>query len=86
MTASITEEILQDCLRRISSGDPGGAYDLALTWIGHIPERKSWLDVYVAEALLYYAANHNVADSRDYLATTWPPLKEKFRERFGPKQ
>jgi hypothetical protein len=81
----VTEEILQDCVQRVASGDPGGAYDLALTWIGHIPERKSWHDVYVAEALLHYAANSNVGDSRDYLASTWPRLKQHFRERFGPK-
>lgn len=81
----ITEEILQSCIQRIAAGDAGGAYDLALTWIGRIPERKNWLDIYVAEALLHYAANHNIADSRDYLLSTWPRLKANFRERFGPR-
>jgi len=84
-SSSTTEEILQDCVRRIASGDPGGAYDFALTWIGRMPERKNWQDIYVAEALLHYAANHSVADSRDYLASTWPRLKENFQQRFGPK-
>jgi hypothetical protein len=82
---SITEEIMQHCVQRIAAGDSGGAYDLALTWIGHITERKQWHDIYIAEALLHVAANNNIADSKDYLDTTWPGLKANFQQRFGPK-
>lgn len=79
---NITEEILREALAQIKCHDMTGIFTVALTLIGRIPERKNWMDLYVADALLEVAVAQEIAGAKDYLSETWPGLRENFVDRI----
>lgn len=79
---SITEEILREALKQIQNRDLTGIFTVALTLIGRIPERRNWMDLYVADALLEVAAAQEIPGAKEYLVGTWPGLRENFVSRI----
>lgn len=82
-TNDVTEDVLRQALEEFRHGDPAGIFTVALTLIARIPERKNWMDLYIADVLLETAARQGVTDAQEYLDDTWPGLRATFVDRVS---
>lgn len=79
---AISHELLDDCLQRITAGNPQGALDLANFWIGHLVDRDPVIELGIVEGLMRQSAQLGSGEASKFLSTTWPDLRPILEKRL----
>lgn len=77
-----TQELIDDCLARIATGDAGAVFDLASVHMSHADAKDVSLNLAVIEALVTIAKLQGSVEAEGFLAEQWPKLKVMLGKRW----
>lgn len=77
-----TRELVDDCLTRISAGDPGAAFDLASAFMSHVDAKDVHMNLAVAQALATLAKLQGCSEAADFLEGQWSDMKTVLGKRW----
>lgn len=78
----INHELVQDCLKRISSGDAEAAFELAQLYMSRMDENDVDVMLWLIEGLARQSAALGSNDAQDFLTNQWEALREPLRRRL----
>jgi len=81
--SATAREIINDCLQRISSGDPCAPFDLASQVMSYADSRDIGMNLAIVEALALLSKRGGCEPAEKFLASQWSDMKDVLRKRWA---
>jgi len=79
---SVSQEIVNECLKRIAEGEPDAAFDLATAAISHTDARSVAFSLAIVEAYATISKLQGSVAASKFLSDQWPELKLALEKRW----
>jgi len=78
----VVNELIDDCLFRISQGDPNAAFDLAQVSINHVDEDTIKIFLALIEGLTRQSSKLGSDAAKEFLEEQWSSMKTILEIRY----
>jgi len=78
----MTRQVVADCLKAISKGDPDAGLVMAHQFLSDIPNEYIFISIAVIEALVMQSVQLGSESAKNFQDNTWPKMKPALIKRL----